>query len=150
MSSERYTLDANILFYALDVNAGKHHEIAIALLKGASFNHCLLTVQSLAETYNAIAKKRPQQAGGARELIRRIRKHTSVIAATPEDLMEALSLHEHRPVQFWDMLLLATARRNGCTTILTEDTQDRPVIQGVRYLNPFAVASSELAEYVHK
>ena len=137
MSGERYTLDANILFYALDEQASGKHEIAASLLKASVLLDCILTVQTLGETYNAIMKRRPDLAMEAKSLLRRTVEFNKVVGADANDFMEALRVREKRQVQFWDAMLWATARRHRCTTILTEDVHDRPVSEGVRYLNPF-------------
>ncbi|WP_419804931.1 PIN domain-containing protein [Terriglobus sp.] len=139
MSGERYTLDANILFYALDERAGQKHKIALSLLKATLFHDCVLTVQTLGETYNAIARRRPELAEDARSVLSRTASLNKIVAAEAMDFTEALRLREKRQVQFWDAMLWATAKRHRCTTILTEDLHDRPVSEGVRYLNPFQI-----------
>ena len=40
-------------------------------------------------------------------------------------------------ISFWDAMLWATARRAGCSAILSEDFQDGQVLQGVRFIDPF-------------
>ena len=148
--SELYTLDANILFYAVDSTAGAKHRLAVDLVISAASLNCVLTVQALGEAYYALWRKRKEQAAEARFLLREVRETTKVIAASTEDFAEALDQHERRPVQFWDTLLWATARRHGCQTILTEDAQDRPVVGGVRYMNPFTASAKELSGYIKK
>lgn len=137
MSGERYTLDANILFYALDHHAARKHKIALSLLKASLFHDCVLTVQTLGETYHAIVRRRPDLAEDARSVLRRTAFLNKIVAAEVTDFTEALRLREKRQVQFWDAMLWATAKRHRCTTILTEDLHDRPISEGVRYLNPF-------------
>lgn len=41
---------------------------------------------------------------------------------------------------FWDALIVAAARRLGCTVLLTEDLQDGQDLGGVRVRNPFTTA----------
>ncbi len=143
MSGERYSLDANILFYAIDTDAGEKHGLALELVKASVRRSCILTVQTLGETYNAITRRRPALAGDAGRLLRQTLAVMEVVSATATDFSEALRLKEQRQVQFWDAMLWATLRRNGCTTIITEDLQDRPVSEGVRYLNPFTESTGE-------
>lgn len=137
MSGERYTLDANILFYALDEDAAEEHAIALSLLKASVYRNCILTVQTLGETYHAVTRRRPNLVAPARALLRRTATYNTIVSADSSDFLEALRIREKRQVQFWDAMLWATARRHRCTTILTEDLHDRPVSEGVRYLNPF-------------
>jgi len=46
-------------------------------------------------------------------------------------------------LSWWDALLLATALRNGVTTLLSEDLQDGIVIGGLKVLNPFTEANAQ-------
>lgn len=139
MSGEQYTLDANILFYAIDGKGGEKHRIALAVLYAAIQGSGFITVQALGEAYNAVTKKHPALAGDARDLLTRIAGVARVVSASSEDFLDAIRVREKRRIQFWDAMLWATARRHGGTTILTEDLHDRPVSEGVRYLNPFEV-----------
>lgn len=149
MSAEPYTLDANVLFYAIDKEAGQKHRVAFSLVQAATSQpRCVLCVQALAETYNAIVKRRPAVVQRAGALLTQAQDFINIVGSTQEDFLEAMGVHEERPVHFWDMMLLATAKRVGCTTILTEDVQDRPSMGGVRYLNPFTATSHELAPFL--
>lgn len=142
----RYTLDANILFYAVDTDDHSKHLIANHVVEAALNADCFVTMQALCELYNAISKKRPRHRSQAQQLITLLSGSMPVVSASPLDLAAAIKQHERRPIQFWDTLLWATARRHGCRTIVTEDAQDRPAIDGVRYLNPFAASPVELAD----
>ena len=53
------------------------------------------------------------------------------------DLAEAMRVLEGHRISFRDAMLWATARRAGCSAILSEDFQDGQVLQGVRFVNPF-------------
>lgn len=66
---EPYTLDANILFYAVDIDAGYKHMLAAELLRYTPHANCLVTLQSLGEVYNAISRRKPQYREAAEELI---------------------------------------------------------------------------------
>ena len=146
-STELYTLDANILFYAVDSNAGAKHRLAVDLVVAASRRTCVMTVQALGEAYFSFWRKHRDRMDEARFLLTEVRETTKVVAASTEDFAEAMAEHERRNVQFWDALLWATARRNGCRLILTEDIPDSRLIGGVRYLDPFTASTAELAPY---
>ena len=118
-STESYTLDANILFYAVDSTAGAKHRLAVDLVIAASRRTCVMTVQALGEAYFSFWRKHRGQMGVARFLLSEVRETTKVVAASSEDFAEAIAEHERRNVQFWDVLLWATARRSGCRLILT-------------------------------
>lgn len=148
MSADRYTLDANILFYALNSDDAIKHEIAMRLWRGATENNCVLTLQALGEVYHAVSRKARPHAAEARRALMLLTSLVPVVTANQDDFLTVLQLHGERPVQFWDGMLWATAKRHSCKTILTEDIQDREDWDGVRYLNPFRVSPTELYPYL--
>ena len=66
---ERYTLDANILFYAVDTDDRQKHLLAKQIVDSALYADCVMTLQVLGEVYNAISRRRPQHLDRAEELI---------------------------------------------------------------------------------
>ncbi len=146
--TDRYTLDANILFYAADANAGYKHTLARDVVRQAPRGNCLITLQALGEVYNAISRRKSQYRDAAEELLVSLGESVQIVPASLEDVFHAVEQHRQRPLQFWDTLLWATARRYRCTTILTEDAQDRPLVGGVRYTNPFTAALDELSPFL--
>ncbi len=146
--TEPYTLDANVLFYAVDADAGYKHTVAAELLRYAPRGNCLMTLQALGEVYNAVSRRKPHYRDDAEVLLVSLEESVLIVSADMADLREAIEQHTQRPLQFWDTLLWATARRHGCTCILTEDTQDRPIVGGVRYLDPFTASPDELAPFL--
>ena len=44
-------------------------------------------------------------------------------------------------LSFWDALIWSAAVENNVTVIYTEDFQDGRVVEGVRFVNPFASAT---------
>ena len=148
MSAERYTLDANVLFYALSPDDHFKHSIALGLCEGATANDCVLTLQTLGEVYHAITRKARVRADEARRALTLLASTVPVVSAHKEDFLTVLEIHGERPLQFWDAMLWATARRNGCRVILTEDFQDRTDWGGVHYLNPFHASVSQLESYL--
>jgi predicted nucleic acid-binding protein len=71
-----------------------------------------------------------------------------VVAATEEDLEEAGRAAAAHRFQFWDAMLWATARRVGCSVILTEDMPSLPELDGVTFLNPFAPENERMLRLV--
>lgn len=133
-----FTFDTNILFYASDNTAsGKYHR-ALALMEQALQHDCLLTLQSLAELYNAMVRRRSVPPAEANRIVLAYRKTFPVISATEADLAEATLAHQRDGLQFWDAMLWATARRAGCTLLLSEDFQNGRTLGGVTIRNPLA------------
>jgi len=134
----RFSLDSNILVYAADREADENrHETSVALVAQAARSDCVLTLQSLTEFFFVTTRKRllkPEDAGAF------VSDWLAVFRVTPnatDDLVDAMQALERFRISFWDAMLWATARRAGCSAILSEDFQDGQVVEGVRFINPF-------------
>lgn len=57
MSAETFSLDTNILVYALDSAAGVRHALAAEIVARAATCDCRLTLQSLSEFYGVVPRK---------------------------------------------------------------------------------------------
>jgi predicted nucleic acid-binding protein len=134
----RFTLDTNILFYAVDTDAGEKHDIARAIVGWAAHANCVLTVQALAEFYHAATRKRMADSGKAARLVLRWRQLFETTAADAQTVENAVKLEQDHGVSFWDAMLLATARQAACAVILSEDMQDGHRLTGLQIINPFA------------
>lgn len=69
-----------------------------------------------------------------------------IVSADTGALVEATeAVGEHR-LSFRDAMIWATARRNGCSALVSEDMQDGRLLSGVEIINPFATnAEARLA-----
>ncbi len=140
----RFSLDTNILVYAVDRDAGLRHETSRTLIARATRSDCVLTVQALAEFFHATTRKsllEPERAGA---LVRNWLDVFHVVSADGAALIDAIdAVGEHR-LSFWDAMLWATARRCGCSAILSEDMQDGRRLSGVEIVNPFSADAARL------
>jgi len=139
MSAERYTIDTNVLFYAVDRSAGAKHDLAVEIVNRSVDRACVLTVQALAEFVASVTRKGRVskadavfQASGWLALF-------PVAAASPTALASALRAYDQGRLGIWDALLLATAREAGCAIALSEDMHDGGKLLGVAVRNPFGV-----------
>jgi predicted nucleic acid-binding protein len=135
----RYTLDANILIYAIDSKAGEKHHKAIDIVDKAIFKDCVLTLQVLGEFYFATTRKGKMSMEKAEEQVNDWQVLFPVVAATPECISDAMSLTRQHLVSFWDALLLITAKKNEVTHILSEDFQEGIILEEVTVINPFNI-----------
>ena len=71
-----------------------------------------------------------------------------IIPAAVEDLDPALQIHLQHNIQFFDALLIVTARRAGCTTFLSEDLQHGRDFDGITIRNPFVLSREDLASLI--
>jgi predicted nucleic acid-binding protein len=137
MSAEFYTLDTNILIYAVDPAEGWKHHVASAIVDCSVERSCILTVQALAE-FVAVAtrrgmKSRADAVAQARDWLRVF----PIVAADQSALDLAYTAIEQGRFGLFDALLLATAREAGCSIALSEDMHDGARLDGIVVRNPF-------------
>ena len=142
----RLTLDANILVYA--AQRGDHrHGPAVRIVRRAVGADCVQTLQSYGECFNVLRRKRGFESSAAHEILREYRELlSSVAAAIPDDLEEAMRAHAVHGLPFWDAMLWATAKRAGCRLILSEDFQDGRNLEGVLFADPFKPENARLLD----
>ena len=144
MNADSFTVDTNILLYALEEQEASKHEVALQVLTSLHRGSGVLILQTLGELCNATGRKRPHLRPTAERFALRALKALTVIPAEPKDLPDALAAQQGHGVPFWDAMLWATARRSGCNVLLTEDFQDGRILGGVTFRNPFRMSASEL------
>ena len=138
MGDERFTLDTNILVYAMDGQAGRRHASATRIIDLARQADCWLTLQAISEFYVAVTRKRLVAAAAARDQALDWLTMFPTASASAKAVRDALALAAAQRASYWDALLLCTAAETGCTAILTEDLADGTTLAGVRVINPFA------------
>lgn len=137
MSAKRFTLDTNILVYAVDRNAKDKHEKAILIVDEAIHLDCVLTLQSLGEFYMAATRKKDADHKGVVAFIKELITLFPIITSSSSSLFLALKAVEEHNLSFWDALLWATAKENHCSYIISEDFQHDFTLQGITIKNPF-------------
>ncbi|MCY3669977.1 MAG: PIN domain-containing protein [Alphaproteobacteria bacterium] len=134
----RFSLDTNILVYAVDRNAGERQLQAGDLIGQAARRDCVLTMQALAEFFHATTRKNLLAPARARAFVRNWSDVFRVVSADAAALADAMDAVEEHRFSFWDAMLWATARQGGCSALLSEDMQDSRRLGGVEIINPFA------------
>ena len=138
MSDDLTTLDTNILFYSVDVDAGVRHEKSARIVeKAVKEGSCVLTLQALSEFFFASTRKGKISLTTAGEQVSNWMTFFPVVHAQPSVLPKAISAVKDHHLAFWDAFLWATAKEAGIAKILTEDFQHEREIGGVLYVNPF-------------
>jgi predicted nucleic acid-binding protein len=137
MSAERFTLDTNILVYAVDAREGRKRDLAVHIIEVAARLDCPLALQVVGEFYVAATTKlklgAKDAAARAAQLIAGFECFTYSVPA----LRAALDEAPKGRFSFWDGLLLASAAEEGCTTILSEDMADGARFGSIAVVNPF-------------
>ena len=137
MSGERFSLDTNILVYALDAAAGAKHLLAAQIVDRAVDRDCLMTLQALSEFYAAVSRKGLVPKAEAAAQVEDWLLLFATLAPTPSAVRAALALGAAGRAAYWDALLAATAAEGGCTILLSEDMADGARLGAVTILNPF-------------
>ena len=137
--SDRTFVDTNVLIYAHDVDAGRKHDIAKAVLRDLWAERAgVLSTQVLQEFYvNATRKlKTPLAKPQARSVVETYAAWC-VDGITPADVTAAFQLEDRARIGFWDALILAVAVRSGARRVLSEDLNAGQAIAGLTIQNPF-------------
>ena len=138
MSGERFTLDTNILVYAMDGQVSHRQASAARVIDLARHADCWLALQAISEFYAAVTRKRLVAATAARAQALDWLTMFPTASASATAVRDALALAAAQRASYWDALLLCTAAEAGCTAMLTEDLADGITLAGVRIINPFA------------
>jgi len=139
--SDKIFLDANILVYAHDKDAGKKHDTALAIIKDAwEKRTCVLSNQVLQEFYVSVTRKinKPIAKSEARDILRAY-SCWSIKEITPVSIIRAAEIEEKHRISFWDALVIVAAYEANCEKILSEDLNSGQVIEGVLIENPFKI-----------
>lgn len=140
MSVERVSLDANILFYTVDADAGELQEKAREVVRRAALSYdCFLSLQTLCEFFAATTRKRKLTTLQAAAQLEDWQTLFPVVAATPASLRLAVRAVEQHSLSFWDAMQWAVAKQAGASLLLSEDLQHDRELEGVRFRNPFIV-----------
>jgi predicted nucleic acid-binding protein len=134
-------IDTNVLVYAYDRGEFEKQEQAKGLLEYLhSQGTARLSAQTLAEFFRAVTRGREpilpvDQAQLQAEILAQA---WMVLDITPQIVLEAMrGVREHR-FSYWDAQVWATARLNQIPVVLSEDPPSVQVLEGVRFVNPFA------------
>jgi len=135
-------VDTNVLSYAHDVDAGRKHEIAKAVLRELwSERTGRLSTQVLQEFYVNVTRKiaTPLSKESARAVVGAYASWTAEI--TFAEISTAFRIEDESRLSFWDALIVASAAKASAARLLTEDMDAGQTVLGVRIENPFSAVS---------
>jgi len=148
MKSERFSLDANILFYAVDRASGQKHAIATRIAARSLDADCILTLQALTEFFAAITRKKKMSASEAAHLVRNWMSIYPVVPPTEGTLNAALQLVTTGRASIWDATLIACLQANDCHYLLSEDMRTGSRLGEVEIVNPFTGSLPRALEHL--
>lgn len=135
-------IDTNVLVYAHDAADHEKQRGALAVLERLAANGGgVLSTQCLVEFVNAVTRRLAAGLSfrNAGVLVEWYANAYTVFPVTSHAVADACRAVASTPFSLWDALIWAVAKANRVPIILTEDLQHRPRIEGIRYLNPFAL-----------
>jgi predicted nucleic acid-binding protein len=137
MSAERFTLDTNILVYAVDAREGRKREAAIQIIEAAAGLDCPLALQAVGEFYAAARAKLKFDAKDAAARAAQLIAAFETFGYSVHAVRAALEKAPKGRFSYWDGVLLAAVAEAGCTTIFSEDMADGTRFGSIAVANPF-------------
>jgi predicted nucleic acid-binding protein len=134
-------IDTNVLVYAYDFNTPAKQARAQQVLDGLEkTQNGRLSVQCLSEFINTSTHRLhpPLSAAGALSQVGLFTRMYPVFDLTPLIVREAARGMRDYSLAYYDAQIWAAARLNQVPIIFSEDFQDGQVLEGVRFVNPFA------------
>lgn len=144
----RFSLDTNVLVYAVDKNAGDRHQVALDIVRRARGRDCIITLQALSELFRTLTAKGKVAPAAAVEIVQGWRDAAPIFAADEACLLDAMEVVLNHTWSFWDAMMWATVKRAGCRVLISEDGQDGRVLGGITIVNPFVPSPSPLLREV--
>lgn len=134
----RFTIDTNILFYAIQATDPRS-DAALGILDRARFADCRITLQAYGEFFSSSVRKRQMTAQSASLQIGRwMTLFGDPVPGSGAALSEAMAAASEQRFAFWDAMLLATAEAAGCTAIISEDMAPGARLGRIRVIPAFA------------
>ncbi len=135
----RFTLDSNVLIYAADARDRVRQAVAIEILRRAARKNCVLVPQALSEFFHATTRKGIVPRVDAMAQLRRwVLIFEISPGPTAAAVLGAAEAAATGRFQYYDALLLLTARAAGCAAVLTEDMGDGALLEGIEIVAAFA------------
>ena len=130
-------VDTCLLFYLVDkTDAKKHDKTRGFFLSFKQKENLFASTQNLREFSSVAWKKSGLQASEINETIEVFFNSFGIVSDKQEDITTANLLVESNRKNFWDALLVATAQRNGISTILTENARHFEKFKRIKAINP--------------
>ena len=136
--SDRAFLDSNILVYCVDERDNVKHNLARNLIQSLidGRNGCIST-QTLQEFFNVSTKKLKNDKSMAQSDVIDYSTAFPVHTNTLKDILLAISISIKTQFSFYDSLIIAAAKAEGCSIVYSEDLNDGQTVDGVTIINPF-------------
>ena len=132
-------LDTNVLVYAFDVRESSLHQKAKAIILTAEETAAgCLSAQCLGEFFRVTTVKMRLPAYEMFKQVEYWQNAFPVFSLTPQIVLEAARGVRDYQLSYYDAQIWASARLNQVPVIFSEDFQDGQILEGIRFVNPFA------------
>lgn len=134
-------IDTNILVYGFDLAEREKRAHALNVLRELQNNSLgCISVQCLSEFFNAVTRGRNPKLPMEKALqyVQGYLLSFPTFLLTPSIVLTAARGVKDYSLSFYDAQIWACALTNDIPVIFSEDFQDGQVIEGIRFVNPFA------------
>ena len=136
--SARSFFDTNVLVYADDQSSPAKQRRAVELVaEHRRARTGVVSLQVLQEYFVTVTRKLNVDARIARRKVELLSEF-GVAAPDVSDILAAIDLHRLHGLNFWDALIVRSAKQAGCSLLFSEDMQGHREFDGVQIVNPFA------------
>lgn len=134
---DKIFLDTNIIIYAFSEDEAKKQSIALELLESQE-NSVLISKQVINELANILLKKFRLSSNQVEDAILELDTIVNIVDFDLSTQIKALHIKDKYNLQFYDSLIIATALKNRCTTLYSEDMHHDMLIENrLRIIDPF-------------
>jgi predicted nucleic acid-binding protein len=139
--SDRIFVDTNVLVYAYDRTEPQKQGQALEILDGLVLSGIgVISSQVLSEFFVTVTRKigAPLSPDEAYDRVKNYLQAWALLDLTGLIVLEAARGVRDHQLNFWDAQIWAAARLNQIGVIFSEDFSPGAIIEGVRFINPFA------------
>ena len=131
-------IDTNILIYAFDKSDPARRATAATVLEQIiSSRRAVIPLKVMEEFSEVATRKGLLDQGALLDVLSKLQVSFLVAETNIDDIFEAVNGKYKYHLQYWDAIIWATAKRTGCTVLLSEDGPTDATIGGVTWVNPF-------------
>ena len=144
--TERFSVDTNILIYAVDYTQPAKKAQSRDLLSGLVLEETVLSQQVYGEFLSVGFRRRMEVRDVLFAQLESWQKVYTTLPTQVSDLTRAFDLATRYRLQYWDALILTVVRAAGVTLFFSEDMQDGLNIGTLKIRNPFAEHNRSVVE----
>lgn len=135
--AEAFTIDTNVLVYAVDPRDPRRQQQAQDLIRAAATQNCTLIALVLGEFFHVAVRRIRIPPAVARTHVQTLMSLFRTAGYDASHVERASEEVVHGRTAFWDAVLLHAAADAGCTVCLSEDMKDGARLGSIVVRNPF-------------